>query len=352
MTFIKMKKPDSFHHLLRLFFAIVFILYFSDMFPQETGTCAEKLKIAQSLFEKGQIEAIPLLLKDCLKSGFKKEEEIIAYKLLIQTCLLNDKIGLADSTMNEFLIQNPEYQLSPTDHSSFGYLFNKFEVKPVIKISVRAGLNVPFLTFVSPTPTSGENGKSTFSSNVGIINFSLESKFKLTEKLELGLELGFAQLKFTNKTSSDFAEVSYTESQQRIEIPLNVSYDFASFGKFKVYSKLGVGGAFTLLVNGSAAATFPNIIHPAEILNRKDSRIGFDVFGQMGFGVKYKISRGFLFAEARTNLGMLEQEVAGGTTIQKTDSYYVWRDPDFRLNELNINFGYTYIFYKPTRRKE
>jgi hypothetical protein len=352
MIFTYMKNTDLSPILIRLLFALVFILSSVEMFSQETRTCAEKLKTAQSLFEKGQVETIPSLLIDCLKSGFKKEEEIIAYKLLIQTYLLNDKIEQADSTMQEFLKLNPEYQLSRTDHSSFVYLFNKFEVKPVVKLGVHAGMSIPYVTFVSTNLTSGENGESKFTSNVGNIYISLESKFKLTEKLEFGLEAGFVQLKFTNKTTSDFASVSYTESQQHIEIPLNITYDFASFGKFKVYSRLGIGGSLTIGVSGSASTTLPNSIRPPEILNRKDSRIGFDVFGQVGLGLKYKISRGFIFGEVRTNLGMLQQNVPGGGTIQKTDNYYLWRDPDFRLNTLNINFGYTYIFYKPAKRKE
>jgi hypothetical protein len=103
MIFTKMKNSDPSPILFRLFLASVFILVSAEIFSQETGTCAEKLKTAQSFFEKGQVETIPLLLKDCLKSGFKKEEEIIAYKLLIQTYLLNDKIESADSTMHEFL---------------------------------------------------------------------------------------------------------------------------------------------------------------------------------------------------------------------------------------------------------
>src|SRR5512147_1823031 len=131
--------------------ALIFLLP-AGLLAQETGTCAEKLKNAQSFFDKGQVEEVPGLLKDCLRSGFKKEEELTAYKLLIQTFLLKDKLEQADSTMFEFLRKNPEYQLSPTDHSSFVYLYNKFRVKPVIQVSVHAGLNKPFLTFVEPNP--------------------------------------------------------------------------------------------------------------------------------------------------------------------------------------------------------
>jgi hypothetical protein len=354
-----MKTTNQTLILLRILFvallgSISFIAY-----SQETGTCAEKLKNAQSYFDKGQVEQIPSLLKDCLKSGFKREEELTAYKLLIQTFLLNDKIEQADSTMYEFLKKNPEYQLSPTDHSSFVYLFNNFKVKPVVQIGIHAGTNVPFLTFVTPTLTAGENknSDSKFSSNIGNLFFSVESKFKITNKLELGFEVGYSQMKFSNKINyMGFTVINYNESQQRIELPVYALYDFTSFGKFTLYGRAGIGAAYTLGVTATATSspTDPDNKNSrtGKSLNRKDSRVEFDCFGHLGAGLKYKIPKGFLSVELRSNFGIFEQNVPGGLTIPEGDFYYLWRDPNFRLNAFNINVGYTYIFYKPSKKKE
>jgi hypothetical protein len=355
-----MKNPNPNHMLFRFLFTCLFFFTAVSLYSQEAGSCAEKLKTAQSLFGKGQVELIPSLLKDCLKTGFKKEEELTAYKLLIQTYLLNDKIEQADSTMFEFLKSNPEYQLSPTDHSSFVYLFNNFKVKPVVQIGIHAGINVPFLSFVKPNLTGGESklSDSKFSSNIGNLFFSAESKFKVTEKLEVGFEVGFSQMKFTNKINdnSEHALINYTESQQRIQLPVFAQYDFKSFPKFIIYGRAGFGGAYTLGVTATAtySPTDPTNKNSrtGESLNRKDSRIALDLFGQIAAGVKYKIPKGFLFAELRSDFGMLEQNLSGGLTIPQGDWYYAWRDPNFRLNAFNINIGYTYIFYKPSKRKE
>ena len=358
-----MKNPNPNHTLFRFLFTCLFFFSAASLYSQEAGSCAEKLKSAQSLFGKGQVEQIPSLLKVCLNSGgFIKEEELTAYKLLIQTYLLNDKIEQADSTMFEFLKKNPEYVLSPTDHSSFVYLFNNFKVKPVVQIGIHAGINVPFLTFVTTNLTSGEGkiSDSKFTSNIGNLFFSAESKFKVTDKLEVGFEVGYSQMKFTNKITdnNEHAVINYTESQQQIELPVYALYDITSFGnkKFTVYGRAGIGGAYTLGVTGTAtySPTDPTNKNSrtGESLNRKDSRIAIDFFGQIGAGVKYKIPRGFLFGELRSNFGMLEQNVSGGLTIPQGDWFYIWRDPNFRLNAFNINIGYTYIFYKPSKRKE
>jgi len=353
-----MKKPNPNQMLFRILFTFLVFLLAASLYSQETGTCAEKLKTAQSLFGKGQVEQIPSLLKDCLKSGFKKEEELTAYKLLIQTYLLNDKLEKADSTMFEFLKKNPEYQLSPTDHSSFVYLFNNFKVKPVVQISIHAGVNVPFMTFVEPNLTEGELAKSTFSSNIGNLFFSGESRFKVTNKLEVGFEIGFSQMKFTNKVNDimNHAVINYTESQQRIEVPIFIEYNFTSFGKFTIYGRAGAGAAYDLGATATATYTPTDINNKnsrtGQSLDRKDSRLTIDYFGQLGAGVKYKIPRGFFFGELRSDLGVFDQNVSGGQTESVLDWYYIGSEPDFRLNSINFTLGYTYIFYKPTKRKE
>jgi hypothetical protein len=358
-----MKTSDQTLILFRLLFASLFISLSAGLFSQETGTCAEKLKSAQSYFEKGQVDSIPALLKDCLKSGFKREEELTAYKLIIQTFLLNDKIKQADSAMYEFLKKNPEYQLSPTDHSSFVYLFSTFKVKPVIKIGVHAGLNKPFLTFVEEVPVMGKPGSSTFTSKASKLFFSVDARFKITGKIELGVEFGYSQLSFTNEvqilgaSGNEFSVTKYNETQRRIEIPLSMTYDVASLGKFTPYFRVGAGAAYNLGTNSEVTNTPTDRNNlsgsrTGEILNRKDSRIPVDLFGQIGIGMKYKIPRGMFFAELRSNTGILNQNISTGRTLPILVNYYFWSDPGFRINSLNLNVGFTYIFYKPSKRAE
>jgi hypothetical protein len=352
-----MKTTVTATNLSRFLLMTIFTLLSCSAFSQEAGTCAEKLKNAQSFFDKGQVEQIPSLLKDCLKSGFKKEEALAAYKLLIQTYLLSDKIEQADSTMFEFLKENPEYQLSPTDHSSFVNLFNNFKVKPVLQMGIHVGTNLPFMTFVSQNLTSGEGGISKFSSKVLNLFFSVESKFKITEKLEAGFEICYSQMKFSNKIDyNGFALLNYSESQQRIEVPVTLSYNFASFGKFNIFGRAGAGAAYNLAVSATASYSPVDLndrnSRTGENLNRNDSRVPLDFFGQVGAGIKFKISKGFIFGELRSNFGILEQNVTGGKTVPVGEWWYLWSDPNFRFNALNINVGYTHVFYKPTKRKE
>src|SRR4030042_1180183 len=121
-----MKTRYSNTFLLRFFLIVLFSSVPLLVLPQETSTCAENLKNAQTLFDNGQVQQVPEMLQESLRSGFKQEEELAAYKLIIQTFLFQDKNELADSAMLAFLKKYPEYQLSPTDHSSFVHLYNNF----------------------------------------------------------------------------------------------------------------------------------------------------------------------------------------------------------------------------------
>jgi len=335
-----------------------------SLYAQETGSCAEKLKSAQTSFAMGQTEVVSSLLNECLKTGgFKREEAIAAYKLLIQTYLLNDKLEQADSAMLAFLKSNPEYKTSPTDHSSFVYLYNNFNVKPILLMSFRVGTGIPFLTFIDENPVSGEAGSSKYSSDAANLFLSFDAKYRFTERVEAGIGLGYSQLKFSNDVVAynsidgiayKIADISYSELQQRIEIPFFAVYDLTAGSKFTPYLRAGAGFSFNLSVTANAVTTFvpgsKQSPRTGETLKRKDSRAPVNVFAQAGAGIKYKIPRGFLFAEARSNIGITQENNPGGKTLDDLQGFYFWSDPGFRLNMINLNLGITMIFYKPSKK--
>jgi hypothetical protein len=324
---------------------------------QDVGSCAEKLKSAQSLFDKGQVELVPSMLDACMKSGFSREESLLAYKLLIQAYLFEEKLDKADSTMLAFLKTNPEYQISPTDHSSFVHLYNNFKVKSVVQITLHAGTNLPFLTGITQRSTSGEPVKAKYSSKALNLYGSLEARFELTKKVDLNFEVGLSQLAFTKvEPYLNFNSIKYVETQLRIELPITATYSFRSYGKLTPYARFGFGSAITL---GSSAKTtgtptdLNNLIaQTGSDLDRKASRISMDLFSQIGGGVKFKTRGGYLSAELRANLGFFDQTIRKGDSVEELGNYYKYVDDDFRLNALNFCFGYTRIFYKPSKRKE
>ena len=177
--------------------------------------------------------------------------------------------------------------------------------------------------------------------------------------MDLNFEAGYSQLAFTNvEDYLGFAKVNYTETQKRIEVPVSITYNFKSFGKFTPYARLGVGA--TVILSSSAKASFDptDVNNPNKQtgpdLDRKASRQLIDIFGQVGGGLKFKTRGGYFTGEVRSNAGFLNQTIRGGdpTTEAELSDKYKYVDDEFHLNSLNFNIGYTRIFYKPSKRKE
>jgi hypothetical protein len=191
----------------------------------------------------------------------------------------------------------------------------------------------------------------------------LEGRFEITKQIEVNIEAGYSQLNFTN--IEDFVgfggvvfdRTTYNESQNRIEVPVSVNYNIKSFGKLTPYARLGFGPAFTFSSTAKKVVLKPtdinNLISPTgPDIDMTDSRTHTDIFMQIGAGVKYKTRGGYFFAELRSNFGMLGQTVRGGTSAEELGWFYKYVDDGFHLNAFNFNFGYTQIFYKPSKRKE
>jgi hypothetical protein len=244
------------------------------------------------------------------------------------------------------------------DHSGFVHLFNTFNVKPVVQISLHVGTNIPFLSLVNVKTTASDDLVSSNNiSDATNIFASVEAKFPLSEKLEINFEAGYSQLSFTNIENvkglySGVKEIKYTENQFRLEIPITVTYNYLKYRNFTGYGRLGAGAS--LRMSTKAKPLTNDINNPGSDsgteFDRDDSRIFLDPIIQAGMGIKYKSAGGYAFMEIRTNLGMLNQTVRGGNSSQNLEWGYGYKDDDFHIYALNINLGYTWIIYKPSKK--
>lgn len=321
---------------------------------QESGSCTEKLKNAETLFERGQVSRVPGLLTECLKSGFTREESVAAFKLIIQAFQLEDRLDLADSAMLEFLKLEPEYQVNPTDHSGFIHLFNTFESKKVLQAAFRTGMNMSYLTFIVPASSSVNTLGSRYTINPGLY-VSGEAKFSIGRNIEFNAEIGYSRVSFHKLEQFVFGELGYTENQNRLEFPLTLSYDFRTFGRFTTYARLGAGpsinlktGSVSVFSTSDRNNPYPR---PEEEIQRNNSRITADFFIQAGGGIKFKIREGYIFSEIRSNFAMRNQNISSPLT-DELYWHYFYADDDFHLNTLNLNIGYIRILYKPIKKEE
>ena len=317
--------------------------------------CAVKLRDAENLFNAGLVEQVPELLAACLESGFTKAEEHSAYQIIIRSYLYEDKINMAEATMLEFLRKNPEYKLSPTDNADFVYLFNKYEVKPVVQLSANIGTNYTFISVIEENSTSGNPLSKDYGNETFSIAAGLEAKISFGEHFEFGAGIDYSQVTFSYKEPFlDFSEAYYPETQIRLEIPLRGYYYPLSFSGFSPYVSLGAAASFNVstLASVSANNTDANnvIPHTGPDEDRTDSRHFLEPIIIGGIGCKYKLPRSYIFIDISARMGTLNQYKEGLPT--NSEWFYYSTDDQFRINNLRFSLGYTYIFYKPSRKEE
>jgi hypothetical protein len=315
--------------------------------------CAINLQKAQADFDKGRVELVAGSINSCLESkGFSREDEITAYKLLIQALLLDEKTGLAEQTMLEFLKKNPEYLSTAADYTGFVYLKNKYQIKPVLMVSARVGLSHTFLSGKSESSLSSLDPQISYAREPLNITAGVELLKPVANRLRIGLGLSYCSASFLyNENMMNFGTVSYRESQSRLEIPVSAVYDFTQQSRVVLYGRLGAGVAINLSTDSKSSFSPSDLnngfIRTGENVSRSPSRVKSELFLQAGFGGAIKIPHGYFTAEIRSQFGTRNQPIRANP--ENLEYYYFYTDDSFRLNMATITLGYTYIFYRPSK---
>lgn len=316
--------------------------------------CALKLQEAEETFDRGRVELVSDLLTPCLNSGgFSREEALTAYKLLIQSLYMDEKTSQAEEIMIEFMRKYPEYEVTAADYSGFVYLRNKYDVKSLFLISARFGLNYTYLSGQSEQSLSSLEPDISYSREPFNLYAGAEALLPVARKLSVaaGINYSVASFRYT-ENMLNFGTVEYQESQKRIEVPISVIYQFASYHGIVAYGRAGAGYAFNINTDSKASFKPADInnayIRTGENVNRNDSRIKYDLFLHAALGGMLKIPRGYITAEVRTLMGIRNQVIR--SDAGNLEYYYFYTDDNFRLNIAGITVGYTYIFYKPSKK--
>lgn len=343
-----------YHYMIRSAFLLL-LLSFVFITGLSAQDCAVNLRNAEGFFAAGRVEEVPPLLESCLESGFTAAEELAAYKLVIRSYLLDDKTDMAEAMMLEFLRKNPEYQISPTDNSDFIYLFNKFNVKPVIQLGLKAGINYTYIMGKQDLSLSGEAAGTDYSNENLTIALGGLVKYKINDFLEAGVEMDYSEVSFNiSENFLSYGIVSYNEKQRRLESTVNIYYEPWDFNGLIPYFKAGAGMAYNIATRASSTFYNSDVNNPFERagpeVSRMDSRNRADILIAAGLGCKYKLPSGYVFFDVDTRAGMMNQSIPGIPTDQEL--YYFFTDDRFRLNVMRASLGYIFIIYKPERIRE
>ncbi|MGC1243501.1 MAG: porin family protein [Chryseosolibacter sp.] len=339
----------------RILLLLALVLSGASYVAYGQSTCAQTLRLAQSIYEQGRLHELPQLLEGCLRDGFNDEEKVNAYKLLTLTYIYLEEPVKADEMMLALLRTDTEFKVNDAvDAAEFVALYKTFRTDPIYRIGGKLGGIASGPTIVSADYV--DDGSNTYSYNFGFSGkVSTEIPMGLRLKnFTLNPEIAFEILSFDGyNAGADPVKVTEgTETQAWISLPVSMQYTLYQKGISNVFASAGISADY--LINSSV-----KIFSSRGAENSTVSENTFDVMEQrknfntglvLSAGFKRKIGKGFLIVEARYKMG-LQPLLTKGDTYE--NSALVWDykyvDGIFKLNSLSLSAGYLLNRYNPKK---
>lgn len=364
----------------RLIFFLLLCLGVQTLMAQDPAYCTGTLEDAKEAYEAGMVELVPDLLLECIRSnGLSGEARKEAYKLVINSYLFDYMSAEADSLMDDFVSEFPNYRSVSSDPQEFESLLDAHLIAVGIDPSVIPADTIDtgpknfFQRFRERTITkgAGEYG-NTFGFNVGIplslpftlegysvgdpglddshfgmlpgIMTGLEANLILNRRLESSFGLIYDLSRFSYKASPRSSiSYRYVEAQHQLLLPLSLMYKFNPENrKVCYYLRGGIIPSYLLYASGKGTRTSEGAedeltVDPTDITA---TRVKFNLDALLGGGFRIPLDNAFIFTEIRlsTRLVQANQEDMRYQNNDLTWSLY-HVDSDFRVNKISICAG-------------
>jgi hypothetical protein len=342
-------------------FIITFCCVNAKVFSQ--GTCEQTLNQATAEFEAGRFYGLPSLLKNCLESGFTKEQQFRAYYILTQAYLvLDDPLG-AENSYLKLLTVDPEFKPnSKNDPIDLYYLSKRFTTRPRFTPHYRLGANISFPNSIHTISTSPKEVSVSKTIRVGF-QAGMGLDWNIDDRWSLCTGIGYSTKSFTVSTTGIAQTDNGTTIDKSIwlDIPLYIKYSVDS-GRIRPFGY--VGFAANLLVESSASSVFnDNSQGSTRIAQGPDvdltyKRNFFNRSFVFGGGIKYKMGKNFIYADARYMMGLTNITIPDKNyynsdgTLATTLTQYQYASDFFSLDNLSLSIGYIRPLYDPRKIKK
>jgi len=327
---------------------------------------AQRLRLAQSVYDQGRLNELPALLKDSAVLHFSKEDKVSAYKLLTLAHIYLEEPEQADASMLKLLNSDHFFEPNPAvDPAEFMGLYKTFRSRPVFNVGVKFGANstLPLLSSIYYVADGAAgNGKYTppLGIQVGLVFEKTpfaDSKNKLLSRLTFAPELMYVNRSFNVANSNFFngaATFKGTIKQTWLDLNLLVQLKMNKSKTLQTYVAFGPGVSYLLKaslaspstpwVKGQGAATGPD-------LDTKSSYAAINptVIGAAGF--KLKFGDVYITGEGRVQYGYLNAVNPSHRTNVQAVFDYNYTPSDYKPLTLMANVGFVYPYFNPIKIK-
>lgn len=313
------------------------------------SVCSGKLEQAKQLFESGQIEQIPSLLDSCLENAFTKEEQVIAYQLLIQTYLFDYNQSKADETMVRFLNKYPTYEVKENDPAEIKELFETFTSRNTWSLEVTAGGNMSHIITNQYYSTYDLSALESSNSIRFGFNAGLQATRYIGKQfgLAVGLKYVMSNYQNTENVSEELKESKISENTSSVAMP--VTFQWYPYMKKKVTPFIFAGAevGYVLLSKANLRTQQGNnaVIKGTGIdLTKSRNQLQYGLTGGLGLRWKFPKSSFKIWAGYTYNLRSFVKSNRYNDSEEALYFHHV--DDDFAYNLVFINASYSIDLYR------
>lgn len=334
--------------------ALLCCIAFSYQHSHAQTSCAQTLRLAQSIYEQGRLHELENTLAECLKgNNFTSQEKVSAYKLLTLAYIYLEEPEKADDAMLTILRTNNEFNVNESaDPAEFVALYKTFRTNPIYRLGGKVGATV-----CQPNVISAEyaaDGSGGYGYRFGFQG-QFSAEIPLSKKVVLNPELALQIKSFKNSLSVEPNDSTTftTESLETgawISFPVSVQYEF--YQKKNTYYVSGGLSFEYLLSNSLNIRRLRGDFSPVDEgdFDIRDQRSQFDYSALVSAGFKRKIGPGLLVGEVRYIIGLNPMQKKSSMFQNQTlvNSYH-YVDGIFSLRTLTVSIGYLINIYNPKK---
>ncbi len=368
---------------------IPLFIWSHSLVAQDVVGCTQLLEDAREAYTAGMVELVPELLLSCLEpGGLTGTLRQDAYKLVVSAYLFDYLPEEADSLMNDFVNDFPDYRATDSDPAEFALLLDSHlraigidpseelvtEEKVIVpadggltsdsRTRIRApfvygnsmgfivGSNITFPQIIErysigdPTQDDGSYSIAPGFQVGAAMNFLLSDRFEAS----FGIQYYRSRFKFTSSPIS-FSTYEYEESQDHLQIPVSmiVKLNPESTGA-SIYLRVGFVGDYLLGASGTGTRSYTESLKDVvvEKMTIKDSRARMNLHGMAGVGVRIPLDHAFLFFETRFTYGLFLVNNAENRYDNQDLTWLIYHvDSDFRSHQLSLSAGVAWNLKNP-----
>lgn len=365
----------------RILIFLLLCLGIQSITAQELVDCTYLLEDAREAYDAGMVELVPELLLECIQTnGLSGEAKKEAYKLVINSYLFDYLSAEADSLMDDYVREFPDYRAQNSDPQEFVFLLDSHlsalginpDESPEDSIAVVGESKPPgYFTRRNITKGAGEFGNTMGfivgaalslpntlerysvgdpaqdESHFGLLPGFLigaDANLILNRKLEVSFGLLYNLTRFSYSASPlSFTSYRYVEAQHLVELPISLVIKLNPENrKICYYLRAGVVPSYLLYASGEGTRTLDDsqndvVVEGTDIAT---SRVKFNLEAMLGGGIRIPLDNAFIFGEIRLS-SRIFQDNQESDRYQNSDlSWLLYHvDSDFRVHQLSICGG-------------